>query len=139
MRAGSSVRLGIRSLVMRFSRFVQLALPLAVLLPCAARAGDPVAGKAIFDHTCTKCHSLDAGVNKVGPSLWHVVGRPSAAVEGYDYSHALKTLEGVWTPEALNVYLQDPRGDVHGVRMWFKGLPDPKDRANVIAYLQGLL
>ncbi len=124
---------------MRFSRFLQLALSAAVLLPCAARAGDPVAGKVIFDSTCANCHSLDVGVNKVGPSLWHVVGRPSGIVEGYDYSHAMKTLDGVWTPEALNVYLQDPRGDVHGARMFFKGLPNPKDRANVIAYLQGLL
>jgi cytochrome c len=124
---------------MRSTRFVQFALSIAVLLPSWAWAADPVAGKALFEHTCANCHSLDVGVNKVGPSLWHVVGRHSATVDGYDYSHAMKTLDGVWTPEALNVYLQDPRGDVHGARMWFKGLPDPKDRANVIAYLQGLL
>jgi len=105
----------------------------------AAHAADPVAGKAIFDHTCANCHSLDVGVNKVGPSLWHVVNRPSGTIEGYDYSLAMKNLNAVWTPDALNVYLQNPRGDVHGVNMFFKGLPDPKDRADVIAYLEGFL
>ena len=39
---------------------------------------------------------------------------------------------------ALDAYLADPRGDVHGAKMFFKGLPNPADRANVIAYLQTL-
>ncbi len=115
---------------------------LAVVALCAtqpARAADPVAGKTIFEQTCAKCHSLDVGVNKVGPSLWHVVNRPSGAIEGFDYSIAMKNLNAVWTPDALNVDLQNPRGDVHGAKMFFKGLPDPKDRADVIAYLQGML
>jgi cytochrome c len=29
-------------------------------------------------------------------------------------------------------------GDIHGVKMFFKGLPEAKDRADVIAYLQTL-
>ena len=50
----------------------------------------------------------------------------------------MKALHANWTPEALNVYLQNPRGDVHGAKMFFKGLPDVKDRQDVIIYLQGL-
>lgn len=116
-------------------------LCLAVAVGCAPRlvhAADITAGKEIFDKTCHKCHSPEAGMNKVGPSLYHIVGRPSGAVEGYMYSDAMKSLHADWTPAALNVYLQDPRGNVHGVKMFFKGLPDPQDRANVIAYLQSL-
>ncbi len=123
-------------------RLALLPIPMlaAVLLMApAAHAADPVAGKAIFEQTCAKCHSLDVGMNKVGPSLWHVVNRPSGAIEGFDYSMALKNLHGVWTPDALNVYLQNPRGDIHGVKMFFRGLPDAKDRADVIAYLEGML
>ncbi len=116
-----------------------LAAVAAVLAAPIARAADAVNGHVIFDNTCAKCHSQDVGVNKVGPSLWHVVNRPSGAVEGFDYSKAMKDLHAVWTPEALNVYLQNPRGDVHGAKMFFKGLPDPKDRADVIAYLEGTL
>jgi cytochrome c len=110
----------------------------AVAAPRAARAADIAAGKAIFEHTCLNCHALEVGVNKVGPSLWHVVGRPSGTVEGFAYSDAMKNLHGVWTPEALNIYLANPRGEVHGVKMFFKGLSDPQDRQNVIAYLQSL-
>lgn len=102
----------------------------------AALAADPAAGKAIFDTTCHNCHSLAIGVNKVGPSLWHVVGRPSASVAGYEYSAALRALHVEWTPNELDTYLANPRADVHGAQMYFKGLKEPADRANVIAYLQ---
>jgi cytochrome c len=118
---------------------LRLAVFLGVLAaPVAAQATDIAAGKAIFDHTCRNCHAVEVGVNKVGPSLWHVIGRASASVDGYAYSDAMKSLHGTWTPEALNIYLVNPRGDIHGVKMFFKGLPEANDRANVIAYLQSL-
>jgi cytochrome c len=41
-----------------------------------------------------------------------------------------------WDAAALDTYLADPRGEVHGVKMFFKGLSDSRDRADVIAYLQ---
>ncbi|WP_456762975.1 c-type cytochrome [Bradyrhizobium sp. USDA 4011] len=98
--------------------------------------GDPIAGQAIFQRTCVNCHSLDVGVNKVGPSLWHVVGRQPASVQGFDYSDAMRGNKTPWDAAALDTYLADPRGDVHGAKMFFKGLPDAHDRADVIAYLK---
>jgi len=102
----------------------------------AAQAADVAAGKAIFDSTCHNCHSLNVGVNKVGPSLWHVVGRSSAMIEGYQYSDALKAAHTEWTVAALDTYLANPRADIHGAQMYFKGLPQADDRANLIAYLE---
>ena len=120
-------------------RLATLCLAVAVCsVPWLARAADVDAGKDIFNHTCKNCHSPDAGMNKVGPSLYHIVGRPSGTVDGYMYSDAMKNLHADWTPAALNVYLENPRGNIHGVKMNFKGLPDAQDRANVIAYLQSL-
>lgn len=118
-----------------------MRLTLAVLMALAAgvtgaRAADVAAGKSIFDQTCHNCHSLNVGVNKIGPSLWHVVGRPSASINGFEYSAAMKDLHTEWTPAALDAYLSNPRADVHGVKMYFRGLPKAEDRANVIAYLQ---
>jgi cytochrome c len=116
----------------------------ALLAATASRAwaadtvGDPVAGKAIFQRTCVLCHSNEIGVNKVGPSLWNVVGRQPAAVPDFVYSEGMKANKTPWTLSALDAYLADPRGDVHGAKMFFKGLPEPKDRADVIAYLQTL-
>lgn len=110
---------------------------IALLVVCAsAQAADVAAGKTIFDSTCENCHSMKVGVNEVGPSLWHIVGRPSATVPGYMYSDALKEMQSTWTREALNAYLAKPRSDVHGAEMFFKGLPNARDRANVIAYLE---
>lgn len=100
--------------------------------------GDPVSGKAIFQHICQNCHSTEIGINKVGPSLWRVVGREPASVPDYTYSEAMKANKSTWTAATLDAYLADPRGDVHGVKMFFKGLPDSKDRADVITYLVSL-
>lgn len=114
-----------------------------VMLACLASKalaaeGDPAAGKATFERTCRNCHAIEIGVNKVGPSLWNVVGRPPAAVPDFAYSEAMKANKQAWTPKALDTYLADPRGEVHGVKMFFRGLPSPVDRADVIAYLQTL-
>lgn len=104
----------------------------------AADAGDPGAGKALFERTCQNCHSVEIGVNKVGPSLWNVVGRQPASVPDFVYSDGMKANKTAWTVPALDVYLADPRGDVHGAKMFFKGLPAQKDRADVIAFLKTL-
>ncbi|MBR1130273.1 c-type cytochrome [Bradyrhizobium iriomotense] len=104
----------------------------------SAAEGDAAAGKAVFQRTCENCHAVAIGVNKVGPSLWNVVDRKPAVVPDFAYSDAMKANKAAWTPTALDAYLADPRGDVHGVKMFFKGLPNPADRANVIAYLQTL-
>jgi cytochrome c len=110
--------------------------PIVLCASPAVQAQDVAAGKRIFDVTCHNCHSLAVGVNQVGPSLWHIIGRRSATIEGYAYSDALKDLHTEWTVAALNDYLANPRGNVHGAKMFFKGLPDARDRADVIAYLQ---
>ncbi|MDA9431912.1 c-type cytochrome [Bradyrhizobium sp. CCBAU 51627] len=106
--------------------------------PSFAAEGDPVAGKAVFQRTCENCHAVVIGLNKVGPSLWNVVERKPATVPDFAYSDAMKANKQPWTVTALDTYLADPRGDVHGVKMFFKGLPNATDRANVIAYLQTL-
>lgn len=104
----------------------------------ADSSGDSVSGKAIFQHICQNCHSTEIGINKVGPSLWGVVGREPASVLDYTYSKAMKANKSAWTAAALDAYLADPRGDVHGAKMFFKGLPESRDRADVIAYLTTL-
>lgn len=104
----------------------------------AAGSGKVAAGKEIFSRTCQNCHSTEVGVNKVGPTLWHIVGRKIASIPDYNYSPAMKDQIGDWTVAALDRYLANPRGDKHGVKMFFKGLPKAKDRADVIAYLQTL-
>ena len=101
-------------------------------------AADPATGEAIFNRTCQNCHSIHIGVNKVGPSLYHVIGRKAGSVPGFEYSEAMKDSGQTWTPEELNVYLSNPRGTLHGVKMFFQGLNLESQRLDVIAYLQSL-
>lgn len=102
-----------------------------------ADAADAAAGKALFVKTCANCHSTEAGVNKVGPTLFDIVDRPIASVPGYDYSKTMRTVAKdwkVWNEKHLDAYLTHPRQAFHGVRMFF-AVPDAQDRADVVAYL----
>ncbi|MDE5445659.1 c-type cytochrome [Bradyrhizobium sp. CSA207] len=115
-----------------------LLVTFSVAAFAADSSGDPVSGRAIFQHICQNCHAAEIGINKVGPSLWNVVGREPGRVPDYTYSEAMKANKSTWTATALDSYLADPRGDVHGAKMFFKGLPESRDRSDVIAYLKTL-
>lgn len=101
----------------------------------AGDSGDAAAGAKVFNQ-CKACHTLEAGKNRVGPSLHGVVGRKAATVEGFKYSDAMKSSGLTWTPETLDKYLADPKGFIPGNKMAFAGVKKPEDRRNVIAYLQ---
>jgi len=52
---------------------VAAAAPTAAPAKPAAEAGDPVAGKSVFDSNCTSCHP--GGQRGAGPSLVGALGR----------------------------------------------------------------
>ncbi|TXC71155.1 cytochrome c family protein [Sphingomonas ginsenosidivorax] len=101
----------------------------------ASFTGDAAKGKVAFI-TCQTCHSIDAGVNKIGPSLHAIVGRAAGSIAGFTYSTANKNSGITWTPEKLFQYLEKPQRVVPGTKMAFPGIPDPQKRADVIAYLK---
>jgi cytochrome c len=115
---------------------------IAALSMCGqARADEVAKGKEIFDRTCGNCHPTQIGMNKIGPSLWAIVGRPVASVPDYNYSGALISKRQdwkTWDEKRIDAYLVNPREVLHGVKMYFKGLPEEKDRAAIIAYLKTL-
>jgi len=100
-------------------------------------AADIDAGKKVF-RKCGACHKVEEGKNGAGPSLYGVVGRDIASVDGFKYSDALTGLEGEWTLDKLSAWIQNPRDFAAGNRMGFPGLKDEEDRANVIGYLQSV-
>lgn len=101
----------------------------------ASLTGDPVKGEKVFAQ-CKTCHVAEKGVNRVGPSLWGVVGRHSGSIEGFKYSPANKNSGFVWTEDQLFTYLEAPQKVIKGTYMAFAGLKNPQDRADVIAYLK---
>jgi cytochrome c len=103
----------------------------------AAGTGDAEHGAIIFKQ-CLVCHTNVQGQNKIGPSLWGVVGRHSASIPDYQYSTAMKNADKTWDEATLNVYLTKPQAMVPGTKMTFFGLPKEQDRLDVIAYLKTL-
>ncbi len=100
--------------------------------------GDAVAGAQVFKK-CGACHTATEPVNRVGPSLMGIVGRPVATVPDYNYSPAMLSFaEGgkLWDEANLSEYLLSPKSMVPGTRMTFAGLRKPADIANLIAYLK---
>ncbi len=117
------------------------ALSLCIAFCGSAAAATAVArGKTLFQKTCANCHTTQVGLNKVGPSLAGIVGRPVASVQDYAYSEKMQSMRAewkVWDEEHLDAYLTNPRQVLHGVKMFF-AVPDAKDRGDVIAYLKTL-
>ncbi|MCB9957937.1 MAG: c-type cytochrome [Rhodospirillaceae bacterium] len=98
-----------------------------------------VAQGRVLAQPCAVCHALDRGAApRVGPPLWGVVGRTVGGVDGFGYSRALRTADGIWTPERLDHFLADPAAALPGTAMTFGGIADAGDRARVIAFLQTL-
>jgi cytochrome c len=97
--------------------------------------GDPERGAAVFRTHCAACHVLEDGVNRVGPTLYQKIGATAGQVEGFRYSKANAESGIVWTEEQMFTYLANPQAVIPGTIMAFAGLPDPQERADVIAYM----
>ncbi|MBW4709149.1 c-type cytochrome [Roseobacter sp. YSTF-M11] len=106
----------------------------------ADQIGDRDAGEKVFSK-CKGCHEVGQGArDRIGPHLNGIFGRAAAAHADYAYSKSM-TRAGqdglVWTIETLDAYIENPRALVSKTRMSFRGVKDPKDRADVLAYLRG--
>ncbi len=120
---------------MKFKVILAAGTVLLAAAPLARADGDAQAGEAVFKKTCAVCHTTEDGKNKIGPSLYGVVGRHSGTLPNFQYSEAMKSADKVWDPPNLDVYLTNPRALVAGTKMVFIGLKNEQDRQNIIAYL----
>lgn len=111
------------------------ATPAGGAVTYASFTGDAAAGEKVFA-ACRTCHVFDEGVNRVGPSLYKVVGRKAGSVAGFNYSDANKNSGITWTPDVLFDYLKDPKAYVPGTKMAFPGVKDDQKRADLVAYLE---
>ena len=98
---------------------------------------DAGAGETLW-RACSACHKLEDGANGTGPHLYGVVGRDVGMVAGYNYSGSLKAVNDVWTPDELNLFLENPKGYAPGTAMGYNGMRKIEDRANLIAYLESI-
>jgi cytochrome c len=104
----------------------------------AALAADPAAGQKVFTAQCGICHAVVAGENRIGPTLFGVVGRPAGSVPGFNYTADHKKLGIAWDAATLDKYLANPRAMVPDTSMVYAGLKDDAERADLVAYLETL-
>ncbi len=113
-----------------------LALPGAA--PAQQIIGDAAAGKTAFEARCATCHAVEAGgPKKKGPHMQGIFGRTAGTQKGFRYSKTMRQSALVWDAYTLDNYLYDPPHTMKGTSMVLK-TPEPKDRADLIAYLKTL-
>ena len=120
----------------------------AIALSIAASptlAQDVAAGEKIFKK-CAACHQVGEGaVNKTGPVLTGIIGRPAATYEGFKYSKSMTAAGAaghVWDADSIFEYVSNPTKYLRALlddprakaKMRFK-LKNEQDRRDVIAYL----
>ncbi len=91
-----------------------------------------------FNGHCRECHAFDKGDNRLGPSLYGVVGRKAGIMPGFEYSEALKNSGITWDEATLDKWISNPNAVVDGNNMGalFSGLSDAGERAKIIAFLK---
>jgi cytochrome c len=111
-----------------------LAIALAVGCTTAgAAAGDAKHGEEVYNR-CIACHALKT--DRVGPRHCGLIGRHAGSVPGFAYSEAMKKSRLTWDEKTLDRFLQNPMKAVPGTSMTYDGVPEAKDRSDLIAYLK---
>lgn len=110
----------------------------ALDLGLALASADIAAGETAM-RQCAQCHSWnEGGPNGTGPNLHAIMGADIAAKPGYAYSTTLAGLDGNWTYEKMNAWLENPAAFARGNKMSYAGLRSPRrtgERIDIIAYL----
>lgn len=120
-----------------------LAISLGGMRAAAASSptAAPSAGSAVPEpaEVCLSCHAVRADEPALdGPTLWGVVGRPIASAPDFEYSDALRRLEGTWDRNSLDGFLAAPQAYAPGARMTFGGVRSAADRKVVLDFLETL-
>ena len=105
----------------------------ALAMAPALAAPDAVRGEQVYAR-CLACHSLIT--DRVGPRHCGLFGRLAGSVPGFSYSQAMKNSRITWNDKTLDRFLASPLDVVPGSTMTYDGIADPKDRADLIAYLR---
>ena len=96
-------------------------------------APDKLPGEQIYAR-CAACHAL--AYDRVGPHHCGLLGRRAGTVVGFAYSDAMKNSGFIWDEKTLDRFLTQPMKVLPGTTMTYAGIPDPKERSDLIAYLK---
>ena len=103
----------------------------------AAASSEASEGEVKFNTYCRMCHSWLKGDNRLGPSLYGVIGRKAGTASGYlAYSSSMKSSGWTWTAELIDKWITNPYKILPDTNMRpFPGVPDAATRKLIIAFL----
>jgi cytochrome c len=109
----------------------------ALLFPIGTIAADSDSKIAFNDH-CRECHSFLKGDNRLGPTLYGIVGRKAGSVPDFPYSISVKSSGMIWDEAALDKWIANPDAVIPGNDMSppYPGVADPAIRKKIIAFLK---
>ena len=123
--------------MIRKSAVWPLAAALGLLCGTAQAQDDARAAQLAFNNHCRTCHVTNEGDNRLGPSLYGVVGREAGSAPGYSYSSAMADAGFVWDEAAIERFITNPEAVVPGNNMKpFSGVADAAERAKIVAHLK---
>jgi cytochrome c len=94
-------------------------------------------GQVAFNNHCRNCHSYKRADNRLGPSLFGILGAKAGGVGEYrGYSGGLVGF--TWDAATLDRFMADPRAVSPGTTMIFPPVDDPAERTRIIEFLKSL-
>jgi cytochrome c len=142
-------RIGEGALCIRIFVLTAVCAALARFGPAALAAGSSTAtsgpasdsapeGEVKFNTYCRTCHSWLKGDNRLGPSLYDVIGRKAGTAPGYlGYSSSMRSSGIVWTKAMIDKWITDPYKIIPDTNMRpFPGIHDPAVRKKIITFLE---
>ena len=106
-------------------------------------AADPELGRELANQRCDQCHKIESEdeivINpKQGLSLVGIFGRPIASRDNFEYSKALREMDGVWDEDLLYSFAIDAMLTVPGTWMrWHDGWTN-EEVAHIVAYFKSV-
>ena len=119
--------------------FRSLAVVTVMAAGAPALAADSELEITFNDH-CRECHAFDKDDNRLGPSLYGVVGRKAGTEPGYNFSESLKGSGITWDAATLDKWIADPQAVIPGNTMSppYNGISDDTIRKKIVAFLKTL-
>jgi cytochrome c len=126
---------------MRFSLTAMLPALITCIATCIALCAPALAqddaGQVAFNNACRTCHTVREGDNRLGPSLYRVIGRKAGSLPNYNYSESMKKADIVWDKDTLDRFIANPDAVVPSNNMKpYGGVASAEERGKITAFLE---